>query len=63
MPRRIPDMYERKNNVKYDFESIALKEKAKPKKKKKDNPHEGHRERVRNRFKKKALIILTTIKY
>lgn len=55
MPRRIPDMYERKNNIKYDFDSIALKEKAKPKKKKKDNPHEGHRKRVRNRFKKESI--------
>ena len=50
MPRRIPDVYEKKNRVKYDFESIAFKDAPKPTKKKKTNPHEGHRERVRERF-------------
>lgn len=50
MPRRIPDVYEKKNRVKYDFESIALKDAPKPSKKKKENPHEGHRQRMRERF-------------
>ncbi len=54
MPRRIPDMYERKNNDKYDFESVALDVKP-PSKRKKKNPHEGHRERVRNRFIKEGI--------
>lgn len=55
MPRRIPDMYEKKNRVKYDFESVALKEAPKPSKKKKENPHIGHRSRVRERFLKEGL--------
>ncbi len=50
MPRRIPDVYEKKNRVKYDFESIALKDAPKPSKKKKENSHEGHRQRMRERF-------------
>lgn len=55
MPRRIPDMYEKKNRVKYDFESIAFKDTPKPSEKKKENIHEGHRERVRERFKKEGI--------
>lgn len=57
MPRRIPDMYEKKNNVKYDFEEIALKNTPKRPKKKKENqnPHDGHRIRVRERFVEEGL--------
>ena len=50
MPRRIPDMYEKKNNVKYDFESVALKAMPKQNTKEKENSHEGHRKRMRERF-------------
>ena len=50
MPRRIPDMYEKKNNVKYDFESVALKATPKQNTKEKENSHEGHRKRMRERF-------------
>ena len=55
MPRRIPDMYERKNNIKYDFENVALKDAPKPSKRKKENIHEGHRARVRERFIKEGI--------
>lgn len=55
MARKIPDMYERKNNIKYDFENIALKDSPKVSKRKKENIHDGHRNRVRERFLKEGL--------
>lgn len=55
MARKMPDMYERKSNIKYDFEDIALKDSSKIIKKKTDNVHEKHRERVRARFLREGL--------
>lgn len=55
MPRRIPDGYEKKNRIKYNFDEVALKEKTSRPKKKKQNPHEGHRNRVRERFLKEGI--------
>lgn len=55
MAKKMPDMYERKSNIKYDFEDIALKDTSKSTTKKTSNIHEKHRERVRMRFLKDGL--------
>ncbi|MBR5544018.1 MAG: DNA repair protein RadC [Clostridia bacterium] len=52
MPKKIPDMYERKNNSQYDFESVALDKKIAKKRK---YVHDGHRERLRERFIKEGI--------
>ncbi len=55
MPRRLPDGYEKKNRVKYDFDEVALKKKPNKPRKKKANAHDGHRIRVRERYKKEGI--------
>lgn len=55
MSKKFPDMYERKDNIKYKFEDIALKDNTKNVRKNTDNVHKDHRERVRARFLRDGL--------
>ncbi len=54
MARKAPDMYEHKKREKLSIEGNVLKKPSKPKKEK-TNVHEGHRQRVRERFLKEGL--------
>ena len=54
MARKAPDMYEHKKREKLSIEGNVLKKPSKPKKEK-TNVHEGHRQRIRERFLKEGL--------
>jgi DNA repair protein RadC len=54
MARKAPDMYENKKSEQLSVEGNILKAPTKPKKQK-ENPHEKHRQRLRERFLREGL--------